>query len=150
MNSVQQIVDRALAGDQYALECLITQFQSMAIGYAYSLVGDFHTAEDIAQEAFIQAYKSLHNLRNSAAFPAWFKTIIRFMCIRFLRGKRVPIRSLEEADDMTVKQTVEEELIMKEESDFSGKQLEVCRSWTARFWCFTMWRNVPTVRLQNS
>ncbi|NIR02616.1 MAG: RNA polymerase subunit sigma-24, partial [Gemmatimonadales bacterium] len=64
-------------------------FQDMAVGYAYSILGDFHLAEDAAQEAFVQAYLDLRKLRVPQAFPSWLRRIVFKQCDRFTRRKRV-------------------------------------------------------------
>jgi DNA-directed RNA polymerase specialized sigma24 family protein len=48
---------------------LVERFRDMACGYAYSIVGDFHLAEDVAQEAFIVAFGKLGQLQQPEAFP---------------------------------------------------------------------------------
>ena len=55
---------------------IVRRFQDMAAGYAYALLGDFHFAEDAAQEAFLQAYLDLEKLAEPAAFPGWFRRIV--------------------------------------------------------------------------
>ena len=42
-------------GDAQAYGHIVRLFQDMAFGYAYAILGDFHLAEDAAQEAFIEA-----------------------------------------------------------------------------------------------
>ena len=59
----------------------------MAVGYARACLGDFHQAEDVAQEAFLQAYQELDALRAPAAFPGWFRRIVHKHCDRILRSR---------------------------------------------------------------
>ena len=59
METLKSLVIRAQAGDLDAYSTLVQQFQDIAVGYAYSILGDFHLAQDAAQEAFIEAYNSL-------------------------------------------------------------------------------------------
>ena len=66
----------AKQGDLTAFNLVVREFQDMAIGYAYSILNDFHLAEDAAQEAFVEAYFCLKNLQELIAFPAWFRKII--------------------------------------------------------------------------
>jgi RNA polymerase sigma factor (sigma-70 family) len=61
----------------------------MAVGYAYSILGDFHLAEDAAQDAFVQAYLDLSTLREARAFPSWLRRIVLKQCNRITRRKRV-------------------------------------------------------------
>jgi len=48
----------------------------MAYASAYATVGDGCLAQDIAQEAFLDAYLNLSKLRDPAAFPGWFRRIV--------------------------------------------------------------------------
>lgn len=90
MEELTILVERARAGDLAAYGELVRRFQDMAVGYAYSLLGDFHLAEDAAQEAFIQAHRDLSRLREPAAFPGWLRRIVFKYCDRLQRRKRVP------------------------------------------------------------
>ena len=70
MEELTILINRTLHGDLKAYGDLGGRFQDMALGYAYSLLGDFHLAEDAAQEAFIRAYLDLAKLAEPAAFRA--------------------------------------------------------------------------------
>ena len=69
----------------------------MAYGYAYAILGDFQLAQDAAQEAFIEAYRQLADLKEPKAFPGWLKRIVFKHCDRLTRGKRILTVPLEEA-----------------------------------------------------
>jgi hypothetical protein len=60
-------VKAARAGDPNAFSRLVERFQDMAVAFALGWVGD--AAEDVVQEAFIEAFLKLHQLREPAAFP---------------------------------------------------------------------------------
>lgn len=100
---VQQ-VPRAQRGDRDAFGSIVLEFQGMAVGYAYSVLGDFQLAEDAAQEAFVQCYQNLSQLENPQAFPAWFRQIVFRQCIRLTRNRRVPTVSLEMADGVSAQE----------------------------------------------
>ncbi len=76
------------------------RFQDMAAGYAYSILGDFHLAEDAAQEAFLIAYRKLEDLRSPEAFPGWFKAIVWSCCTQFARQKRPEMVPIEDVHDV--------------------------------------------------
>ena len=57
----------------------------MAFAGAYALVGEAYLAQDIAQEAFLEAYHNLGKLREPAAFPGWFRRIVLGRSHRELR-----------------------------------------------------------------
>ena len=52
MTDLNEIVQQAQCGDSDAYEQIVRRFQDMAVGYAYSMLGDMHQAEDTAQDAF--------------------------------------------------------------------------------------------------
>jgi len=88
-------VERARGDDLAAFEAVVNRFQDMAVAYAYSILGDFQSAEDAAQEAFIAAYYDLPRLREALAFPAWLRRVVFKHCDRISRRKQVPTVALE-------------------------------------------------------
>jgi RNA polymerase sigma factor (sigma-70 family) len=100
VQTLNLLIMRAQAGDLDAYSTIVRQFQDMAIGYSYALLGDRQLAEDAAQEAFIDAYQELPRLREPAAFPSWFRKIVFKQCDRLVRGRRVAIKPLEEAAEI--------------------------------------------------
>src|SRR5689334_6617300 len=91
-------VERSQRGDTDAFTELVRRSQQMAFGYAYALLGDFHLAEDAAQEAFLTAYYNLHQLRTTEAFPGWLRGIVRHHCQHIRRTRRVVWLPLEQAE----------------------------------------------------
>ena len=97
MEELRSLVERAQARDVDAYGEIVRRFQDMAYGYAYSILGDFHLAQDAAQEAFIQAYRDLAMLQNPDAFPGWFRRIVFKHSDRIRRRRPVHMVSLEAA-----------------------------------------------------
>src|SRR5262245_23580081 len=97
MDDLKTLVLAAQRGDLDAFGRVVERFQKMAYAVAYATVGDAHLAQDVAQEAFIEAYLSLGKLREPAAFPGWFRRILIKQSDRQVRGKRVVTLPLEEA-----------------------------------------------------
>lgn len=93
---LESLVVRAQMGDEQAYEDLVHRFQDMALSYAYSILGDMQLAEDARQEAFIDAYCDLLSLRDPAAFPGWFRTIVHSNSINLVRGRRILTVPLDE------------------------------------------------------
>lgn len=103
MEELKSLINRVQAGELEAYGAIVQRFQDMAVGYAYSILGDFHLAEDAAQEAFIEAYPNLSKVYGPTAFPSWFRKIIFKHCDRLTRGKYVQMVPLEEAIDLPSK-----------------------------------------------
>src|SRR5688572_23691733 len=91
------LVRSAQAGDDLSFAELVRRYQDIAVAYASSFLGDFHLAEDAAQEAFVEAHRALPSLREPAAFAAWFRTILYKHCDRLTRRKQHPATGLDAA-----------------------------------------------------
>lgn len=102
MEELSRLVMAARKGDSDAFEAVLRRFQDMAVGYAYATLGDWQEAEDAAQEAFIAAWFGLVNLRDAAAFPGWFRRIVRTQAHRRLRVKAPLLVSLEQVGEIAV------------------------------------------------
>ena len=100
-DSTADVVRRAREGDPSAFADLVRRFQDYAVGYAWSLLGDFHLAEDVAQDAFIQVLGDLANLREPAAFPGWLRRIVHKHCDRRTRRARLPTVPLDGLEEIT-------------------------------------------------
>jgi RNA polymerase sigma factor (sigma-70 family) len=88
-------VVRLREGDLSAFDAILRKFQDMAMGYAYSLLGDYHSAEDAAQEAFLTAFREISQLKDPSAFPGWFRALVRTQCHRILRKPRLRLLPLD-------------------------------------------------------
>ena len=87
-NEVKRLVLLATSGEEGAFAELVRRFQDLALGYSYSILKDFHTAQDVTQEAFLDTYRLLPKLRRPEAFSGWLRTIVFKHCNRHLRRKR--------------------------------------------------------------
>lgn len=97
MDTLDALVKAAQGGDLEAFDKIVERFQDMAYASAYSMQNDAQLAEDVAQEAFIEAYLNLPKLREPAAFPGWFRHIVFKQSDRLTRGKHIPTMPLENA-----------------------------------------------------
>ena len=70
MEELRDALEQAKTGNLRGFTILVERFQNMAVGYAYSILRDFHLAEDAAQEAFTEAYPNLHKVYGPEAFPS--------------------------------------------------------------------------------
>lgn len=85
-------VERVLAGDISAYEGIVVRWQSPLINLAYRFCHDRGRAEDMAQEAFLRAYRALGQWRKDAAFSTWLFALATNLYRSELR--RIPARSV--------------------------------------------------------
>jgi RNA polymerase sigma factor (sigma-70 family) len=117
---------RAQGGDVEAFGKVVRRFQSLALRYAYAILGNRESAEDAVQEAFLQAYLSLPGLNEPSAFPAWFRAIVSHCTNRLVRGKRISTLPLDEAVDLPSHEPTPAQALEKKE--MSQLVLEAVRS----------------------
>ena len=64
--------------------------------WAWRKIGDFHIAEDITQDTFLQAYQRLSTLKEPQRFASWLYVIAANYCKMWLRKKRLSTQPLED------------------------------------------------------
>ncbi len=71
------LVAASRSGNRQAFGQIIRKYQAMVSGLIYAACGDLHRSEDVAQETFISAWKSLSGLRDASKLPGWLCQIAR-------------------------------------------------------------------------
>ena len=99
-----QLIHRFLSGDDEAFSALVQRHQKSVHALAWRKVGDFHFAEEITQDVFLQVYKKLSTLKNPNQFVGWLYVIVNRLCINWLQRHRPPTQSL---DNMPAEQIEE-------------------------------------------
>jgi RNA polymerase sigma factor (sigma-70 family) len=84
------LVERARDGDREAFGALVRRFQNLAVATAWARLRDPERARDAAQDAFIDAFLHLGQLREAAAFPGWLRRIVAKHCDRQTRRRTLP------------------------------------------------------------
>ena len=93
-----QLIHRILQGDQDAFSPLVKKYQKGVHALVWRKIGDFHIAQEITQDAFLNAYKKLGTLKNHTQFPGWLYVIAANLCSDWLRRNRLPMESLDAGD----------------------------------------------------
>jgi len=88
MDSDVQLVADALAGGPSAFGPIVQRYQDAVFGVALARLGDFHAAQDVAQDVFVKAFGSLGALRNPARLGGWLRTMAIHKCVDHLRQRR--------------------------------------------------------------
>jgi len=83
------LVREAQRGNRAAFEELVRHYDQAVLRLAMHLTGSDHEAQDIYQEAFLKAYKSVGNFRFECSFYTWIYRIVTNLCLDHLRKKQV-------------------------------------------------------------
>ena len=92
------LIQRILTGDETAFASLVRKYQKRVHTLAWRKIGDFHIAEDITQETFLQVYQKLETLEDPTRFLRWVYVIADRLCIAWLRKNQRHTEPLENAN----------------------------------------------------
>ena len=87
------IIKNVVAGDANAFAVLVNRYKDMAVILAYNILLNQEDAEEVAQDAFVKAYTSLHSFKADARFSTWLYRIIVNTALNKKKLKK--IRTLE-------------------------------------------------------
>ena len=98
--SDQLLVDRVLAGEKHAYDLLVLKYQHKLVNLIMRYVHDHAEAMDVAQEAFMKAYRALPKFRGDSAFYTWlYRIAINTAKNHIVAAKRRPLAYSEDIDD---------------------------------------------------
>ena len=89
------LIQRILSGDEAAFSVLVEKYRKSVHALAWRKIGNFHDAEEITQDTFLQVYKKLPTLKDPYKFVGWLYVITNRLCIDWIRKKNLAIQSLE-------------------------------------------------------
>jgi RNA polymerase sigma-70 factor (ECF subfamily) len=81
-----RLIERCRAGDEQACEELVRQYQDRVFALIYRITGDAERVEDIAQEVFLRAFRSLKKFRGGSSFYTWLYRITVNTTLNALRA----------------------------------------------------------------
>lgn len=111
-----EIISSVLQGDKNAYAELVTRYQNYVFTLTLRLIKSREDAEEVAQDVFVKAYRSLKDFRGESKFSTWLYTIVNTTSITFLRKKKLAIQSLD--DERTF------EVADSKDSGFRADQVE--------------------------
>jgi RNA polymerase sigma factor (sigma-70 family) len=111
-----ELIALVLKGDQQAYKVLVDRYQSYIFTLAYRLMQSREDAEEVAQDVFVKAYRSLADFKGGSKFSTWLYTIAHNTGITYLRKKKQKILAID--DEATFTQ------LENQESDFKANQVE--------------------------
>ena len=121
-----QLIYDILSGNDDAFSTLVQKYQKSVHALAWRKIRDFHYAEEITQDTFLQAYQKLSTLKNPHQFAGWLYVIANRLCINWLQRNKSAMQSLEgtsvrEVDKLTYERYVSE----ARESEATERRYEI-------------------------
>ncbi len=97
--SDEELVARTQAGDAEAFDALIVRYSPRLYGLVYNMTSNHEDTNDLLQDIFSKAFRSIHSFRGKSSFYTWMHSIGVNMSINFLkkRGRRYTL-SLDDVD----------------------------------------------------
>jgi len=114
--SDSEIISLVLKGDHNAYALLVERYKSYVFTLTFRFTKNREDAEEVSQDIFVKAYRSLADFKGTAKFSTWLYTIVNTTCITFLRKKRLDVKSLD--DERTF------EVADSQDSGFRANQVE--------------------------
>src|SRR5258707_6420513 len=102
MNSSADLVARACEGDQEAFRLIFERSSRPLISFVYDQVGDRELAEELTQEAFVRAYRSLRTLREETKLSTWLFGIAKNVARESLRARQRTNRHVDLDDKLVL------------------------------------------------
>ncbi len=90
-----EIISLVLNGNHAAYGELVDRYQNYVFTLALRIVKTREDAEEVAQDAFVKAYKYLGDFKGESKFTTWLYTIVNNTGISFLRKKKLVVHSLD-------------------------------------------------------
>ena len=98
--SDEELVRAARAGEMPAFEELVRRYQGAVYGLAYSICGEWASAQDLTQDSFLRAYLELAQLQEPARFAGWLRRIAFRTALNHLRARNARREELDALDDV--------------------------------------------------
>src|SRR5512142_3316895 len=99
MRSDEDLIDACRAGEASAFDVLVARWEDKIRGACWRVLGSEDEARDVAQEAFLKAYRALPGFKREARFSSWLYQIAVNLCRDRLRRRRTRATvSLEELE----------------------------------------------------
>ena len=123
-----QLIHNVLSGDDEAFSALVQKYQKSVHALAWRKIGDFHYAEEITQDTFLQAYEKLSTLKDLNQFAGWLYVITNNLCTDWLRKKRPALQSLGDASMRAIdKLTYERYISEQRETEATERRHEIVK-----------------------
>lgn len=96
--SDEELVSRALSGDQQSFGDLVGRYQSRVVNFLYRMIRDLDGAHDLAQEVFLRVHNALDRFDPAYRFSTWMFRVAQNLAIDEIRRRRIQTVSLQRGE----------------------------------------------------
>ena len=90
-----EIIQQVLQGQQNSFAVLVERYQNFVFTIVLRYVKSREDAEEVSQDVFIKAYRSLADFKGASKFSTWLYTVTTTTCLTFLRKNKLEVQSLD-------------------------------------------------------
>jgi len=116
-----ELVERCKQGDTQSFQTLYRQYSKAMFNTSLRIVNNTADAEDVLQESFLDAFRSLHDFHYRSTFGAWLKRIVINKSINILRKRRNDLVDMESTEIQAV---TDEESVNEEEIKYRVEEVK--------------------------
>lgn len=124
-DSNAKLIQRFLDGEERAFAELVEKNKKKVHASAWRKIGDFHIAEEITQDVFVQVYRKLHTLKDPKKFDGWIYVITNNRCINWIQRNKTLFQSIEDTPVEEIKESTlnqyESEQLTEYETDYRSE-----------------------------
>lgn len=123
-----KLIHRILSGDDSAFNTLVERHQKGVHALIWRKIGDFHYAEELTQDVFLQVYKKLGALKDPKCFAGWLYVIAHRLTLNWIQRHKPAMESLEETPSEEIDESSYTHYVtLKREADAAEHNAEIAK-----------------------
>ena len=109
------LVRQCLAGETSAFDVLVERHRRQVYQVCYRFVNNHEDASDLAQDAFLRAYRALHTFKGNSAFSTWLYRVAVNVCLNRVSTKQAPTEPLDQREHQDVRGELPDREVLRQE-----------------------------------
>jgi RNA polymerase sigma-70 factor, ECF subfamily len=109
------LVRKCLAGDTDAFDLLVERHRRQVYQVCYRFVNNHEDASDLAQDAFLRAYRALHTFKGNSAFSTWLYRVAINVCLNRVSAKQPAVEPIDQREHEDVRGELPDREVLRQE-----------------------------------
>ena len=123
-----RLIRRTLSGDESAFNTLVQKHQKSVHALIWRKVGDFHFAEELTQDTFVQVYRKLGTLKDPKCFAGWLYVIANRLSLNWIQRRKPTMQSLEDTPAAEIEESsYTHHMMQTRETEAAGDRSEIVK-----------------------